>query len=220
MSKATARPKAAKAARSDAALFALVKKCLEVEARRNLSMDRLTAAEDHRRKVLTPVAVRRTHEDAEMRLFVGSPVGGCYSSEEIGTLRIFCRREARQSPSDSDTTQAYIRALEIVKAWADWQKTVEQEEKNSGYTALETIDRAIAKEHEGLLAELAYMRAKTLQGLLAKVRAARFTFNPPMSVTEEITESLHKFGPDFGAFKLSLARDLEELAGVDGAAVV
>jgi hypothetical protein len=90
--------------------------------------------------------------------------------------------------------------------------------KISGYAAAEAIDRNIAKEHEGSLAELADMRAKTLQGVLAKVRAARFTFNPPMSVTEEITVSLHNFGPDFDAFKLSLVRDLEELAGIDGPA--
>jgi hypothetical protein len=64
------------------------------------------SAEDRKQDVPTPAALPRTHEDAEMRLFVGSSIGGCYSIEDIGALRIFCRHEARQSPFEVDATQA------------------------------------------------------------------------------------------------------------------
>jgi len=145
-------------------------------------------------------------------------LGSPYSETEIKALRVFCRSHAHTNIASNEETSAYFRAVEILRGWANWQGDVRQEEERSGYAKAEAVDRALADEHDALLSQIALARPTTVDGLLAKVRAARWTMARYTDAerTElahtRLVKSLSEFGPDEDAMQLSLMRDLFDLA--------
>ena len=203
---------------ADATLLALVKECLEVEARHRAAEDQLIIAEERRNEPKPPREVLRTETDLQLGLFVGSSLGSPYSETEIKALRVFCRSQALTNIACNEKTDAYFRAVAIIRAWATWQDSIRQEEERSGYAKAEAIDRALADEHDALLSQIALARPTTIDGLLAKVRAARWTMARHTDAERSelaharLAKSLSEFGPDEDAMQMSLARDLFDLA--------
>src|SRR5450432_2665100 len=203
---------------ADATLLALVKDCLEVEARHRAAEDQLIIAEGRRHEPEPPREVLRTEADLQLGLFVGSSLGSPYIEAETKALRVFCRSHAHTNIASNEETSAYFRAVEILRGWAAWQGDVRQEEERSGYAKAEAVDRALADEHDALLSQIALARPTTTDGLLAKVRAARWTMARHTDAERSelaharLVKSLSEFGPDEDAMQLSLMRDLFELA--------
>jgi hypothetical protein len=203
---------------ADATLLALVKACLEIEARHRAAEDHLIIAEERRKEPKPPREVLRTEADLQLGLFVGSSLGSPYSETEIKALRVFCHSHAHTNIASNEETSAYFRAVEILRGWATWQGDVRQEEERSGYAKAEAVDRALADEHDALLSQIALARPTTIDGLLAKVRAARWTMARYTDAERSelaharLVKSLSEFGPDEDAMQMSLMRDLFDLA--------
>jgi hypothetical protein len=202
----------------DAALFALVRQSLEIEARHKASQDRVSVAEDERNVPATPREVLRTEKDLRLNLFVGSPLGCPYDKDEIKALRVFCRTQGRAEMECRTDIEAYTRAMEILRAWAPWRENVHWEEKRSGYAKAAAEDWAIADEHDAILSQIALTRPTTIEGLFAKAKAARWVMPGKgdaefaKALDDQLAKSLQEFGPDEDAMRTSLARDLIDLA--------
>jgi len=197
----------------DAALIAMVAKCLELERHMDKANDAYEAAEENRAPIETPGAVIKTEEDGKLRLFAGTSYGYPYNRSEIVALRALVTALGRgdvglQSVQDGRT---YVRGREILTAWAAWQKWIKEDNERTGLPAAEAAYKKAHREHEKALTEIIETRARTLEGVMAKVRACQIYILTAEGLDEAIAEDLRTYGNDDGVVALSVIRDVVSL---------
>jgi hypothetical protein len=209
----TAKSKARKTARAvpahpDAELFAIVDKCIEIGSRREASMRALEIAESKSRRIPIPADIVKTETDARYRFFVGPQVGMIYGREEIAAIRISRRAIERTTSGTDADVAAYSRAGKILAAWSDWQAACKGEEERAGLAEAERLDLAISDEQDVIMAQLVNVRAKTVDGVVAKARAGEFFICGGDAIDARIEVDLHLHGTDEATISKSLVRDL------------
>jgi hypothetical protein len=86
------------------------------------------------------------------------------------------------------------------------------EEERSGNAKAEAALDAVTDELEPLVNQIIRARAVTLDGLIAKARAAAHCFPGAAAIDERIEDSLHIFGSDEYSHAFGMARDLIAMA--------
>jgi hypothetical protein len=109
--------------------------------------------------------------------------------------------------------EAYQRGTEILSAWTNWKNAQRIEEERSGSAKAEAALDAVTDELDPLVDQIIRSRAVTLDGLIAKARAAVHC-SPPgaAAIDERIEDSLHIFGSDEYSHAFGMARDLIAMA--------
>jgi hypothetical protein len=220
MSKTTASAAggAAPADHPDAALFAMAEECIVASRERDKVFAQMNVAEEKHNPIPTPEPVLKSQQDAQRGLFLGDGIGKPYDEVEIAAIRVFCRRVGRSPDGDVDPKRAYFRAMEILRAWADWQDAIKAEEERSGLVAANAAYRIVQDKFDAVAGALAKTPAATIEGVLAKTRAFLCVFTDDDAMASNIRDELRDFGADEDVAPMSLARDLIRLVKSEGAA--
>ena len=177
-------------------------------------------AEELCRTIETPTAIVMTERDRQLGLFAGNArVGATYARDDVPALRALVRA------NDIDgvvSAEVWKRASEILEALRTLGEDEEREELKSGMAEAKRAYYPAADVLDDLVERLAKTPASTIEGVLAKAGVMRRTF---LGDREDFTEGfndnlrrrMRRMGPDQEACALSLARDLIQLAAMEGA---
>jgi hypothetical protein len=146
---------------------------------------------------------------------VGGDVGRPYEREEIEALRIWHRIERRRF-NDATELKAYQRAGEIFDAWKPWQAALAKENARTRRAKAEEVYYQAADAHDRLRERVMSTRPKSLEGILAKVKAGAGMLPTEKGFDERIDEGIKRYDADDEVVAYSLTRDLLALAGLSG----
>jgi hypothetical protein len=197
----------------DAAIFELAERCTAAWQRREAACDLLEEADQRHRAMEPPKALVKTAQDDEMGLFVGNGVGEMYGREEIEVIRVIGRNLSRRNIACADGMEVFrasSRCREILTAWTEWTERQKAEEAVSGYDEASRNQGLAHDELDIIASQLAFTRASTVEGLVAKARALRFAFEIAC-VAKCIEKRISEFGVDDVSTSLSLAHDILNL---------
>jgi hypothetical protein len=147
-----------------------------------------------------------------MRWFAGGEIGSVYSDTEIKRIRGFCRGEAKKTGGPLEDVKAYIRGVEILRAWATWRGESEVAEAHANFDAADSAQTQAHDEGELLAKQLALLPVSTLDGLLAKAAALQDHLRPIEAMADDIRNDMLLYDIDNDVLALSLARDILVLA--------
>jgi hypothetical protein len=71
-----------------------------------------------------------------------------------------------------DEAAAFVRGMEIIKAWVAWEEAVAKGEERSGLAAAQAADDLAADKFNAIASKLVLTPAATIEGVIAKARAA------------------------------------------------
>jgi hypothetical protein len=109
---------------------------------------------------------------------------------------------------------------QILEAWARWQEALRGREKENGLNIAEHRYSIAADEYDELLVDLLKTKSRTVEGVLAKARAASIYMLSPESAAEKIADDSRIMGPDEDIVAMSIACDLAALARCGSEAAV
>lgn len=117
---------------------------------------------------------------------------------------------AVSAPSALRREHEIARAQEIATAWRAFQAAWDAEKERCGWAAAEAVSEGISATVKELRTKLIPLRARTLDGALAKARAVVAGMGSTLS-EEELARELEDNGPNVDTLATSLMLDLKNL---------